>query len=169
MRILFRQVKSNPKNWLAIADEVKKAIDEQVKPDLLSYFNRIVKSWEHKPTFEARKIVSKGNISVYVYPTGENAKYWLWVTLGTPKREIVPRADNPTGLLFFRVPYTPKTSQGGHYGGPGTYGNELVVAKKVTQHEIKGRHFEQHTARWYKSKHTVTIRAAIRRGNRKTG
>ena len=169
MKILFRAIKTKHKNWTVIADEVKVVIDKEVKPDLLEYFERIVKSWKHRPNFKAMKRVRGGGISIYVYPTGENAKIWNFVSRGTKKHTIKPR--KPGGKLAFPWggygSYKPKTSKGGHYGGPGTVANPKTTVLPVVEHPgSEGRNFEEIISKWYRSKHANTIRAAIRRGAR---
>jgi hypothetical protein len=170
MKILMRAIKSKHKNWTDIADELKRTIDRDVKPALLEYFQRIVKTWEHKPEFKAMKRVEKGGISIYVYPTGPNANIWRYVSQGT--RPHVIRPKRPGGKLAFPWggygSYKPHTSLGGHYGGPGIVVNPQPTVLPEVQHPgTEAREFERHISRWYRPKFTELMRNAIRRGARR--
>jgi len=170
MRILFQPIKSKHKNWTVFADELKKELDATAKPDLIQYFERVVKSWKHKPQFKAMKRVRAGGISVYVYPTGDNAKYWTFVTGGT--RPHVIRPKHAGGVLVFPWggygSYKPKTSRGGRYGGPGIVSNAKIVAFTQVNHPgNEAREFEKHIARWYGPEFRRNMRNAIKRGARR--
>lgn len=172
MKIYFRAIKpkhsSNP--FDAIADEVLKAVDKEVKPALIKYFERIVRKWDHQPQFKAMKRFTALGLSVYVYPTGPNADIWRFVSLGTKRHPIGPK--KPGGKLAFPWggygSYKPKTSKGGHYNGPGIVTNPVTtILDKVDHPGNEGREFEKHIARWYRPEFKRTIKNAIRRGKRK--
>lgn len=167
MRILLRRVRGRRKhpNWSGIAKEVEKTLDAKVKPRLLDYPRRIVASWEHKPEFRAMKRVTRGDIRVYIYPTGPNKKYWIWTSRGTKPHVIEPK--NAPVLAFPSI-YTPKTTvRGPGYKGPGTSSGPTVFAMHVEHPGTKPRHFEEAWGRWAKTWFRREMENAIRRGARR--
>lgn len=166
MKILTRAIRTRAgyPNFDAMLQEVEKTIEAEVKPQLLSYFTRIVADWEHVVEFRARKRITSEGISVYVWPTGPNAKYWIWVSGGTKAHTIVPRT---VGIpLKFRTGYRPKTDTGYKYRGPGTSIGPWVSATSVEHPGIRPREFERHIARFYQPKFRKLMEAALRRGAR---
>ena len=150
---------------VGIAKEVEKAIDQEVKPRILGYAEKIVANWEHKPEFKARKLVSRSGIILYVYPTGPNKQYWIWTSRGTRSHKIRPKTAK---MLVFPSVYTPKTTpRGPSYGGPGTSSGDTVFAAEVDHPGTKPRHFEEAWARWAKKPSQREIENAMRRGARK--
>ena len=167
MQILFRQIRARAKhpNWSGIAKELEKTLDAEVKPRLLEYGERVVANWEHKPQFKARKRITRGGISVYVYPAGENKKYWIWTSRGTRPHPIEPKKAS---VLAFPSVYTPKTKpRGPSYGGPGTSSGPMIYARHVDHPGTKPRHFEEAWARWTKTWFRREMENAIRRGVRR--
>lgn len=166
MRILVRQVRGRKKhpNWTGIYAEVARTIDAEVKPKLLKYPEKVVANWEHKPKFGSKKTIGK-DISVYVYPTGPNAKYWTWTSRGTKEHRIPKTGDK---LLAFPSTYTPKTTpQGPGYGGPGESSGDMVIVHPFVHPGTRPRHFEEAWTRYTKKWFKKTIEAAMKRGARK--
>lgn len=167
MRIIIRQVRGRKKhpNWAGIAKEVERTMDAEVKPKVLGYATKIVANWKHKPTFKAKKQVSTTAITLDVWPTGPNAKYWKWTSRGTRKRDITPKKKG--GVLAFPSGYTPKTRpRGPSYGGSGASSGKMIFTTFVKDHKIKARKFEEAWARWAKKWFAKTMENAIRRGAR---
>lgn len=169
-KILFRQIKARAgyPNFDAMLREVEKTIEARVKPELLVAFNEIVADWEHHVDFRARKLLTAEGISVYVWPTGPNAKFWIWVSGGTKAHTIVSEAVGVP--LRFRTDYHPKTQpiRGGvRYGGPGISIGPWVAKESVEHPGIKPREFEKHIARLYMPKFRKHMEAALRRGAKK--
>ena len=166
MRILVRQVRGRRRapNWSGIAREVARTIDQRVKPKLIKDFEKVVANWDNKPQFKAKKSIGK-DIVVYVFPTGPNAKYWIWTSRGTKPHKIKAK---PGGVLVFPTGYTPKTSPSGpSYGGPGKSSGETVFATEVKHPGTEPRKFEEDIGKkankWFKKE----IENAMRRGARK--
>ena len=170
MKFYFRDVRSG-KRRAALADlrsivrkEIEEAMDRQVKPAIVKAHEKIVVDWEHKVEFAARKIL--GNvIAVYVFPTGENKKIWLYVDQGTEPHVIRPVKVK---LLSFVTGYQPKTlakpartviGGGGHTG-------ERVFAKEVQHPGNEGRFFSEQIAEEMRDPITAVIEAAFRRAAR---
>lgn len=169
-QVFVRQIRGAERiSFLAIYSKVRKeverAVDAELKPHLLQYFERIVSRWENEPEFKARKKVTAREISLYVYPAGPSKPIWEYVSGGTRPHTIVPRRKK---LLAFQAgTYKPKTSRGGHYKGAGkVIGGKLAFAKKVKHPGSKAREFEKHIARWAKPKSRKIIENALRRGLR---
>lgn len=166
MRVFTRMVRGRKKhpNWSGIAKEIERTIDATIKPEALSYFERIVASWKHKPGFKARKRVSHEEIVIWVYPTGEHKAIWGYVSGGTRPHIIRPKKAR---ALVFRTGYEPRTRPGGQYRGPGTATGDLVFAQQVQHPGSKARNFERHIARWYGPKFRRHMENAARRGARR--
>jgi len=167
--VLFRPIRKatsrNPK-WTLIADEVKRTIDDVVKPRVLKYHQNIVAPWDHPPEFKAAKFVTKDGITVRVWATGQNAKYWIWVTQGTKPHKIRPKKKG--GVLAFPANYKPHTTVAGPgYKGPGTSSGPTIFATEVNHPGTKARPFISAIARWSKTWFSREMKNAIARGKRK--
>jgi len=167
MQILFRAIRARGKHpaWVEIAKEIERTLDTRVKPRMLEYPRKVVASWEHKPDFKARKRVTRTGISLYVYPTGENAKYWQWTSRGTKPHIIEPKR---AAALRFPSLYQPKTTpRGPGYKGSGKSSGPIVFALKVHHPGTKARKFEEAWARYNKKWFRKEMENAIRRGARR--
>lgn len=175
MRLLYRAFrKKRAKNvYFEIAREVERTIDKIVKPELLSYFVKITKSWKNKPTWKAKKKITGKDIIVYVWPEkGKEADIWRFVSGGTKPHKIRPKKKG--GVLAFmwggKGSYKPKTTTSGGYKGPGTVmGGESVKFAEVNHPGNKPRNFEKHISRWYTPKFKRHMKNAIRRAIRRAG
>jgi len=192
-KILFRPIRTRLgyPNFANVMKEVEKTFDDKVKPELRSYFTRITKLWDHPVRFEARKKVTSRSISLYVGPTGTNAKFearkkvtsrsislyvgptgtnaklWIWITLGTKGPYKIPKRPKPPGFpLRFRTDYKPRTGRGYRYRGPGKAVGPWVSKHQVEHPGIKPREFEKHIKRFYTPKFHAHMRNALRRGAR---
>jgi len=166
-RTVIKTIRSERRKraWDYIKPEIDRMMDRQVKPKMLSYFERVVESWEHKPAFKARKITNQNMIAIDVWPTGPHAKVWTYVSGGTRPHIIRPRRAS---RLVFRTGYKPRTSRGGHYGGPGVATGKKVCAREVHHPGSYAREFEKHFLRWFRSSKIFThsMENAVRRGLR---
>ncbi len=154
-------------HWPSVKKELEKWLDEEVKPDLLNYFNKIVADWKHKPDFKAKRVVKPNRFVVYVWPVGEDAKVWKFVSGGTKPHDIVPvRAKALRFKWDGPGSYKPRTGLGGQYKGPGIATGEYVFRQVVHQPGNKPRNLEKHIARWYKQtkRYPRGAKNAIERG-----
>jgi hypothetical protein len=166
-QVLFRHTKIKTPNWQAFRNEIAKTLDSEVKPELIAYFDRIVAPWKNKPEFQARKFIRNDSYSVYVYPTGENADIWRYVSKGTRPHVIKPKGPGYPLKFKWGGPgsYKARTNMSGGYKGPGKMiGGKIVKPWKVNHPGNKPRNFEKHIARWYGPKFRRTMDAAVRRG-----
>jgi hypothetical protein len=167
-QILFRQIKANPIKWSVFWDEIAKTLDDTVKPELLEWFDKVANSWVHKPDFKATKSITPSEMTVNVYPIGENAKIWRYVTFGNPTPYPIPKTSNKHAkMLRFRGGYKPRTTPQGGYKGPGKATGKWYIRKQVTHPVVPGRHFEKHIARWYYPRYRQVMKNAVARGLRK--
>jgi hypothetical protein len=170
MKIFARAIRtrSGYPNWRNIKREVEKTMDHKDKPELLDYFTRITDLWEHEVTFQARKRITEKEVSLYVYPTGENKMLWIWVSGGTKGPYPIPKQPRPRGSpLRFRTEYKPRTGRGYRYKGPGKAVGPWRSAHQVMHPGIKSREFEKHIIRFYKKKFLKHVENAMRRGIRR--
>lgn len=128
-----------------VKSDLADALDNEVKPKLLQRFQHVVANWQHKPIFKARKFIRIDRIWVDVFPTGENAKIWLFVTGGTKPHPI--RAKRAPRLAFMwggHGSYKPKTRPVGKFGGPGiVVGGTLHRPIEVQHPGTEAREFEK--------------------------
>lgn len=151
--------------WPKMKKEIKRTMDREVVPRHRSYAERIVANWDHKVKFKVTRRVTKKKISVFIYPSGANTKYWVWTSRGTKKHPIVARRAK---TLRFPTVWKPKTTvRGPGYGGPGTKTGPVVYPVSVEHPGTKARHFEEAWARWSKPWFKKSIENAIRRAAKK--
>lgn len=178
MQIIARPIRSRGKrsDWIQIAKEIARTMDDVVKPRMLDYPERIVARWsaKNRPTFKATKHISNKEIFIRVVPTGPNADRWKQISRGTGlygpkgKKYRIPK-EGPGPPLAFPSVYSPKTTvRGPGFKGPGTSSGPMVFASHVMHSGIKARHFEEAWARWSKTWFKREIENAIRRGIRKS-
>lgn len=168
-QVLFRQIRARPINWQAFYDEIAKALDAEVKPDLIAYFEWVTKSWRNTQAFKATKRITKDSMTVNITPTGENAKIWEYVSHGTRPHIIMPRKARALRFEWGGYgSYKPKTTTSGGYKGPGkVIGGKTVFRAWVKHPGNAARNFEKHIARWYAPQFRRTMDAAVKRGIRR--
>jgi hypothetical protein len=168
-RVAFRAIRS--RRAFINAPQVRKvleaAMDGEVKPHFIGEFEKRVANWKHKPAFKARKYITGDAIRLNVYPAGEKQIY-EYVTKGTRGPYPIPKIPKPPGkwLLFTGGKYTPRTTPGGGYGGPGISIGFPVFAKQVSHPGIEPRDFEgiirKEQAPWFSRTMENAWRRAIR-------
>jgi len=144
---------------------IGEALDEEAKPMLLKQFYEVVKNWTHKVIFKARKFIRSNKIWIDIFPSGENADIWKWVSRGTRAHKI--RAKNAPLLAFMwggAGSYKAKTRPGGGFGGPGVVmGGTMHFAKEVDHPGNEGRKFEEDIAKTQKPEFSRIMQNAWRR------
>ena len=167
-QVLFRVIKAKVPKWQPFHNEIAKALDSVVKPDLIAWFNKIVAAWKHRPSFKAKKSITPEEMQVYVYPTGMNAKIWRYVSGGTRRHIIRPKRAKALAFVWGGPgSYKPRTTTSGGYKGPGKATGKDVLFKSVNHPGNKARNFERHIARWYKKEFRRVMKNAVARGLRK--
>ena len=105
--------------------------------------------------------------SVNVWPTGENAQIWRYVSRGTKGPYWIVSKNPSKYPLKFRTDYKPRTTPSGGYKGPGRAFGKIVRPLYVSHPGIKARNFEQHIARWYAPQFRRTMKNAVARATRR--
>lgn len=167
MRVLMRSIRGRAKNpnWKGIAEEMERTARGPVCKRLESYAKRITDPWDHQPEFKCFVGISRGGLIIWVFPFGENKKYWIWVSRGTKKHTI--EAKNKPLLIYPSI-YNPHTTvRGPGYKGKGEESGPLVFRRSVEHPGIKARHFEEAWARWAEPWFPREMENAARRGARK--
>lgn len=148
MPLLFRNIRSGKQKALitdldSIARKaIEQALDGNVKPVLVKSHQIVVKDWEHQPKFQTRKDIKPDKISMTCFPTGPDAKIYIFVDKGT-KPHVIEAKKAPR--LVFQTGYQPKTlarpartvSGGGKATGP------TVYAKRVNHPGSEAREFSE--------------------------
>jgi len=169
--IALRAVRSRRKFIRApiVQDYLAAVLDSEVKQHFISEFDEVVANWRHKPEFKARKFVSDDQIKVNVFPAGDNAQIYKFVTGGTRPHKIAA-VNAPTLAFMWNGPgsYRPKTRPGGKSGGPGTVsGGTMHYPKSVNHPGTEAREFEkvirEKNKKWFSKTMENAWRRAIRR------
>lgn len=169
MRILARAI--TPKRMDSLDpeiyyDEIQRTIKYQTAPTVKRLYELGVRTWDHKPVFSVKPIISKSLIEVDVIPTGQHAEQYGYVHDGVPARIIVPR--KPGGLLRFRSGYSPATRPGSITAGRARRSGDWASAKAVRWPGIKAREFSKPIAARTKPRFKRDIENALRRVARRS-
>ena len=136
----------------AVIKRIEASLEKKVSPMVREKIDQIIGTWEHKPDIR-QKIRKRGTeIQLYVYPTGENAKIWHYVSRGTKPHPITPK--KPGGVLAFPWAgqpglYNPKTQPKGTLtsgAGIQTSDQTMHYFQHVDHPGTKPRHFEERIA-----------------------
>ena len=150
--------------------EVERALRGQVGPHFMQYYQRIAGRWSERsrPDFVAQIFSSADRLGVDIYPVGPQAKIWRFVSEGTRPHRI-PKQGFRNLAFMWGGPgsYAPRTSPGGHYGGPGKASGKRRVFKFVMHPGTKPRRLEKHIARWGRPRARQLTENAMRRGIRR--
>lgn len=147
-------------------EEIEKELKTRVKDKALRLLNRTVRTWTHKPHFQAA-LIGRGSeaVSLRIWATGPNAQIWNWVNLGTRPHIITIR--NARSLRFMSG-FRPKTRvrvlsshRGGTFGSP-------VFRKRVRHPGTQAREFHIAVAFRLRDDFGRDIENAIRRAIRKS-
>lgn len=172
-QVLWRQVRSRGllPEWDVAIQEVGNTMDKEIKPDVLSYFNRIVAPWkeENRPSFKAIKRITRRFVSLYVSPRGPGKKIWEWVSITGTREHDIPVKDAKWLRFIWGGPgsYKARTTRSGGYKGPGMPTGTWRKRKIVRHPGFEPRNFETWIGRWYKRPYRRKIENAFRRGIRK--
>ena len=155
-----------------VRQEIERAMDTQVKPSLVRSHEEIVKEWDHRPGFAARKYIEASRMRVVVFPTGEHKKIWYYVDRGTRPHKI-PAVSGK--LMVFRAGgvYVPKTmakpARTVESGGRVEGGTKVFATKRkeFTHPGSEGRNFSGTIARDLKPDFQRWIENAFRRAARR--
>jgi len=125
-----------------------------------------VMNWVHKPDIMQESRGRSDGYAIQIFPTGDNLKFWLWVSFGVPGKTIVPvRAKH---LVFkYRGPgisYAPKTAPGGAFGGAGKKVGPVKRFDGVQWPGIEPRKFEEVTIKANQKRFDKIMADALDRG-----
>lgn len=160
-------------NYDAFRDQIALGMTRDVFPLVGRAMSARVENWKHKPNFSPEHWVSEKGIFLEAIPVGPNAKYWEWVSGGVKGHWITVK-NRPTrsGKKGYKpklrmYKYTPKTTVGGGYGGPGTYQPPARFATRVWWPGIEPRDFESYIVEEVKPDFRRFMENAARRGVRR--
>ena len=169
VKILTRRIarRKRAPNWGgAIMKEIRRTIENKVKPSLIKRFEEVVADWDTKIKFIAKTNITSNQISVTVRPSGRNAKIWRFVSEGTKPHKIRPKNAKVLAFVWGGAgSYKPKTKPIGQFGGPGRVSNgSLRFFPGVDHPGSKARQFEKSIAKKEERRFQGFITQAIRRG-----
>ena len=167
MVVKFKAIKPRPLDLKCVREELRRAMDNEIKPTLLADHEQTVRGWERKVSFRTwSKVGPRGTpIEVRVYTTDE---VWNYLDKGT--RPHVIRAKRAKNLRFRAGPYTPKTIPGRLVSGRGGYAAGPWVSTPEVMHPgTEARNWTkmimEKRRQWFDS----TMTSAMWRGLQKTG
>lgn len=126
------------KRWGLKAEEIPEVLEdvaEELGKEAVRLFRGTVRSWQHKPHFEALTEVSGSNITVIA---GTDDRIYGYVDRGTRPHVIRPRW---APRLRFMSGFSPKTQPGSLQSGPGKSAPPVVYATEVRHPGTRPRHF----------------------------
>lgn len=111
-----------------------------------AHYNRVVGTWENKPTFTVQVVEQRNVIQLYVRAQGESARIWYFVDEGTGQ---YVEGGSPYTIravfapkLAFRGGYNAKTAPIARYNvGDGSSSGSFVQVDEVIHPGIRGRKF----------------------------
>lgn len=110
-------------------------------------FEKIDDGWtEHKLSISKKGPKQEGGRAVVhtgALASTESNQILSWINYGTGPRDIVPRPDNPSGLLKFMRGYTPSTNPGSLSSGTKQRHLPWVARRIVREHVIDARAFDE--------------------------
>ena len=126
--------------------DLKNFLKGEASRTLKSDLEATTQNWKEKPTMVAEYSEPYGvDMQVYAHPKGNMLLNWQRISQGTggnSGRTIV----SSKGMMVFQRDYTPKTTPGGSYGGPGTKSGDTIRARVVgtkKPHRIEPREFSK--------------------------
>lgn len=167
MRVIAKRVTSgdviaylDPEGYIR---EIAKMTRSKVIPEITDELDKWQADWTHKTDFGVRVSGRGDEIITYIFPKGENKKYWTWTSRGTDPHEIPPGEKGFLAFLWdgVRGNYnpSPKTFPEGAVVGSGPV--DWVYTQQPVDHPgTKPRHFEERTMREYKGTYSRYVRQA---------
>jgi len=167
MVVKFKAIKPRPLDLKCVREELRRVMDDEIKPTLLADIKLTVSTWDEPPQFRTwSRVGPRGTpIEVRVYTTDE---VWNWLDEGT-KRHVI-RARRAKRLVFRAGPYVPKTVPNTLYARQGGYSvGPMVGPVEVTHPGTKPRNWTKlimkQRAKWFNK----TMQEAMKCGLQKTG
>lgn len=128
--------------------------------EIKAEYKKTVRGWKRKPQFSSRVVFSGGNRVLQVYPSGTNARQYIWVDLGTKPHIITPKRG---AWLYFYAGFKPRTRKGWIGSGTQKYFPPKVQAEGVNNPGIDSRDFSETIAKQYQPRFTRLMEDAMKR------
>lgn len=141
---------------------VNAALIGPVKREVKGALEKRTTGWRVRPVMAALPSKPRDAFgALYVFPRGAGREIWVWLSKGVAGHDIYPKASG--GKLNVRLGYVPKTTAGGGFGGPGTYGGPNVGVTFVKNWPgIDPRKFEEKVIQEVELKVFALIAQAVR-------
>lgn len=131
----------------------------------VSHFNKVVRSWHHRPNFRAVADMSPALRTVRITPQGQHKNLWIWTDLGTKPHVI--RAKNAP-FLKFQSGYSARTAPVAQFNtGTGQSSGAWVQTQEVDHPGTTARKFSETFMKKLRPPLPDRIQAAIKRGIKK--
>lgn len=150
------------RNPFASAAALARAINnaqDLAADDIKAQFEQVWSTWEHKPTITINKQGYERRVEV----TGENARIFQYVDLGTRPHVIKPRRAK---RLAFSSKFSPKTKPGALVSGGGSKGAVDTFVRFVAHPGSKPRNFTKNIIRKNKSIPSAYMRRELAKAAR---
>lgn len=131
---------------------------DEAAADIKSDYKKTVRGWKRKPNFESKVLFSGGGYTLSVFPSGKNAKQYIWVDYGTKPHKIVPRS---APFLTFYAGFKPRTRKAWIGSGTQKYFPPKVQAEGVYNPGIDSRDFSETIGAKYQSRFKVVMEKAM--------
>lgn len=142
------------------AEEIQKAMRNQVKPELRNEFYKTVATWKTKVYFRGTiRTIPGRSIRLLLSPYGSGADLYNMVSKGTPPHLI--KARNAP-MLRYRANYTPATSPGWIGSRQARYSGNMVEQEQVWHTGADARNFDHEIAGIYAPIFIRSMRDATR-------
>lgn len=103
-----------PENVSKIEERMRamsKAMRSKTRPDIQKLFRQTIQGWEHVPRFDYIFKDTVSELSVTVYPAGDNAEIYKMVSLGRSSSYRIPRGGMRSPYMTLQR-YRPATRPG---------------------------------------------------------
>jgi hypothetical protein len=111
-----------PENVSKIEERMRamsQVMRSKTRPDIQKLFRKTIQGWEHVPRFDYIFKDTVSELSVTVYPAGDNAEIYKMVSLGSPAHPISPRRSPFMTLQRYRAATRPGSLRSGSHGRTG--------------------------------------------------
>jgi len=155
VKVTLPKTKFANKKWL---EEIAKVQRQTSVPRLRKLFQKTVFGWSEKPDFGWTQRRTSDEMSISMYPSGENAEKWELVNAGSPPHIINARQG---GFLRFRPGYRSATIPGSIQSRRAYRSGKYGAWRRVSHPGFEARKFTELIAEEYHNPYINDMQDAI--------